>query len=96
MYLARQERPRSRDLPEQAGIGRDRMYFNIARVGNTSTSGRTVAATIDLPSGLRAARQALNSGQRAYASRRRVDGPDHVRPVHERQLAAVGQPDLVG
>ncbi len=26
------------DLAEQAGIGRDRMYFNIARVGNTSAA----------------------------------------------------------
>ena len=26
------------DLAEQAGIGRERMYFNIARVGNTSAA----------------------------------------------------------
>ena len=26
------------DLAEQAGIGRDRLYFNIARVGNTSAA----------------------------------------------------------
>ncbi len=38
MYWRGKERPRSRDLPEQAGIGRDRMYFNIARVGNTSAA----------------------------------------------------------
>ena len=30
----------------------------------------------------RGACQALNLGQRAHASRRRVDGPDRVRPVH--------------
>ena len=62
------------DLAEQAGIGRDRMYFNIARVGNTSAASIPLAIHDAVREG-----RALDADPRVHARlrsrrRRRIRG----------------------
>ena len=68
------------DLAEQAGIGRDRMYFNIARVGNTS------AASIPLAIHDRC------GGRPLCAPNRRLPRPVRRRAVRDTRVLAAPTP----